>query len=75
MGIQDSLLVVDLRTQYLELLLLMSNVKPRIGITVKFLWPLVQNNSFSVKSRYEFIQKTVGFELLEITLKTALEII
>lgn len=75
MGIQDSFLVVDLRTQYLELLLLMSNVKPRVGITDKFLWPLVQNNSFSVKSRYEFIQKTVGFELLEITLNTALEII
>lgn len=36
LGIQDSLLIGDLRTQYLELLLLLSNVKPRDGITDEF---------------------------------------
>lgn len=74
LGIQDSLLVGDLRTQYFEISLLLSNVKPRARIISEFLWPSVLNNSFSIKSRYKFIQRTGEFELLEITPKNALEI-
>lgn len=56
LGIQESLLVGDLHNQYLKLLLLLSNVEPRVGIEDGIVWHADQNNTFSVKSKYENTQ-------------------